>query len=110
MSVAVYFEQQAFTSDDRYVVFASKRTAKWQIYRADLTTGEDTFLCWPNSSIKGKYGQFAHVHPSLSLSGRFACYTSTVSGIPQVYVVPIGKYTDSLNDKVKPEVLFIESD
>ena len=54
----------------------------------NLETGEDLFLCWPNSSID-KYGQYSHVHPSLSKSGRFACYTSDVSGTPQVYVVPI---------------------
>lgn len=54
----------------------------------NLETGEDLFLCWPNSSIYG-FGQYSHVHPSLSKSGRFACYTSDVSGKPQVYVVPI---------------------
>jgi len=54
----------------------------------NLETGKDIFLCWPNSSIT-KFGQYSHVHPSLSKSGRFACYTSDVSGMPQVYVVPI---------------------
>ena len=39
-SEAVYFENQPFTSDDKYVVFGSKRTGDWQIYRADMQTGE----------------------------------------------------------------------
>ncbi len=39
-SVAVYFERQAFTSDDRFLVFYSYRTGARQLYRADLTTGE----------------------------------------------------------------------
>lgn len=55
----------------------------------NLQTGQETIVCWPNASIE-KNGQFGHVHPSFSRSGRFVCYTSDVSGIPQVYVVPIG--------------------
>ncbi len=39
-SVGVYFERQPFTNDDKYVLFGSKRTGKWQIYRADMRTGE----------------------------------------------------------------------
>ncbi|MBD3376311.1 hypothetical protein GF406_14835 [candidate division KSB1 bacterium] len=51
----------------------------------NLITGEETILCWPNSSI---YNQ--HVHPSLSQSGKFVAYTSDISGTSQVYVVPTG--------------------
>ncbi len=38
-SEACYFEAQAFTSDDKYMVFSSKRTGEWQFYRCDLETG-----------------------------------------------------------------------
>ena len=38
-SEACYFEAQAFTADDKYLVFSSKRTGKWQFYRCDLETG-----------------------------------------------------------------------
>ena len=38
-SEACYFEAQAFTSDDKYVVFSSKRTGEWQFYRCDLESG-----------------------------------------------------------------------
>ncbi len=40
MSVAVYYERQAFTADDRYLCFGSNRSGIWQIYRSDLGTGE----------------------------------------------------------------------
>ncbi|MCK4855006.1 MAG: PD40 domain-containing protein, partial [Bacteroidales bacterium] len=39
VSEACYFEAQAFTADDKYVVFSSKRTGDWQFYRCDLETG-----------------------------------------------------------------------
>lgn len=55
----------------------------------NLETGAATFLCWPNASITGGHPKFAHVHPSISMSGRFVCYTSDRTGTPQVYVVPI---------------------
>ena len=35
-----YFEAQPFTHDDRYVVYASRRSGEMQLYRADLATGE----------------------------------------------------------------------
>jgi Tol biopolymer transport system component len=38
-SEACYFEAQAFTSDDKYMVFSSKRTGEWQFYRCDLESG-----------------------------------------------------------------------
>lgn len=56
----------------------------------NLETGEAKFLCWPNSSIKEGQNNFGHVHPSFSMSGRYVCYTSDVTGTAQVYVVPTG--------------------
>jgi Tol biopolymer transport system component len=38
-SEACYFEAQAFTADDKYMVFSSKRTGEWQFYRCNLETG-----------------------------------------------------------------------
>ncbi len=55
-----------------------------------LSSGEATFLCWPNASMNEQAGQYSHVHPTLSASGRFACYTSDATGVPQVYVVQTG--------------------
>ena len=41
---------------------------------------------------KGKDLQ-AHVHPSFSPKGNYICYTSDRTGVPQVYVVPVGDIT-----------------
>lgn len=59
----------------------------------DLKTGNATTLCWPNASIDEKNGQHGHVHPSVSFSSNFVCYTSDVTGVPQVYVVLIADLT-----------------
>jgi len=38
-SVACYFERQAFTSNEKYVVYASRQSGKWRLYRTELKTG-----------------------------------------------------------------------
>lgn len=38
-AVACYFERQAFTSDEKYVVYASRSSGAWRLYRMDLETG-----------------------------------------------------------------------
>jgi Tol biopolymer transport system component len=43
-SVGFYFERQAFTADDRYIVFTSNRTGTDQLFRADLVSGIITQL------------------------------------------------------------------
>lgn len=52
-SVACYFENQAFSSGDRYVIFSSKRSGTWQIYRADLHGGEMKQLSRNERNILG---------------------------------------------------------
>ncbi len=39
-SESLYFYAQSFTSDDRYVIFRSKRSGVWDAYRCDLRNGE----------------------------------------------------------------------
>lgn len=41
---APYFYVNSFTSDDRYVIFRSKRAGNWDMYRCDLTNGKITRL------------------------------------------------------------------
>ena len=36
---APYFEHQAFTDDDKYVVFRMKQNNQWRLYRSELRTG-----------------------------------------------------------------------
>jgi Tol biopolymer transport system component len=38
-AVACYFERQAFTSDESYVVYASRKSDSWRLYRCDLESG-----------------------------------------------------------------------
>ncbi len=38
-SVACYFERQAFTSDEQFVVYASLQSGGWRLYRTNLETG-----------------------------------------------------------------------
>jgi Tol biopolymer transport system component len=40
ISEAPYFYAPAFTSDDKYIIFRSRRGGKWDIYRSELETGE----------------------------------------------------------------------
>ena len=38
-SVACYFERQAFTADEKYVVYASRQSGQWRLYRTHLESG-----------------------------------------------------------------------
>jgi Tol biopolymer transport system component len=38
-AVACYFERQAFTSDEKYVIYASRSSGSWRLNRMDLQTG-----------------------------------------------------------------------
>jgi hypothetical protein len=40
ISEAFYFYAPAFTSDDKYVIFRSRRSGDWDVYRSELETGE----------------------------------------------------------------------
>ena len=62
----------------------------------NLETGLRAVLNWPDASTED--GEFTHVHPFFSTSGRFVCYTSDVSGVPQVYVVPVADLTGQAID------------
>lgn len=65
-SVACYFERQGFTADDKYIVFGSKRTGQWKLYRADLATGEIVEI--PFSDVNNPFA--FTIHPD----GKNLCY------------------------------------
>ncbi len=52
-SVACYFEGQAFTADERYLVYSSMRTGKWMLHRMDLQTGAEDPLTFAEREISG---------------------------------------------------------
>ncbi len=79
-----------FTSKDgHYFVSDGQDPDHNPIIIVDLKTGEGKILCWPNSSIREGHNKQAHVHPNFSSSGKYVTYTSTVTGVAQVYVVPV---------------------
>lgn len=50
-AVACYFERQAFTSDEKYVVYASRKSGAWRLYRSDLKSGASTPITPPSRTI-----------------------------------------------------------
>lgn len=58
VSEAFYFEKQAFTDDNRYLVFYSDRSGSRQLHRADLTNGKIIQLTQFGQSVSG-----AEMHP-----------------------------------------------
>jgi len=50
-AVACYFERQAFTSDEKYVVYASQKSGAWRLYRTDLQSGASTPITPPSRKI-----------------------------------------------------------
>jgi Tol biopolymer transport system component len=50
-AVACYFERQAFTADERFVVYASRRDGSWRLYRMQLATGLSAVVTPPGRRI-----------------------------------------------------------
>jgi Tol biopolymer transport system component len=50
-AVACYFERQAFTTDEKFVVYASRQSGKWRLYRTHLETGISRVLTPPARKI-----------------------------------------------------------
>lgn len=65
ISEAFYFYANSFTSDDRYAIFRSKRSGRWEVYRYDLLSGEIDQLTDEGISD-------ACIHPN----GKDMCYIS----------------------------------
>ena len=81
--------------DGRWFVSDSQEPVKNELVLLNLVTGQAKVLCWPNSSVGAGHDGYAHVHPSFSPGGNFICYTSDRTGVPQVYVVPVGDITNA---------------
>jgi Tol biopolymer transport system component len=73
--------------DGKWFVSDGQDPGKNPLLLLHLPTGKETFLCWPDASIAG--GQYTHVHPSFSSSGKYVYFTSDRTGNPQVYVMKI---------------------
>ncbi|MFC2115446.1 oligogalacturonate lyase family protein [Bacteroidota bacterium] len=79
------------SQDGKWFISDSQDPGRNPLTLLNLESGENTILNWPDASTQD--GQFTHVHPFFSTSGKFVSYTSDVSGVPQVYVVPVGDLT-----------------
>ncbi len=75
--------------DGRFIVSDVQEPDNNPLVYIDLRFGTSKILCWPDSTVKEGHAQQAHVHPSISPSGKFVAYTSNKGGSPQVYVVPL---------------------
>ena len=82
--------------DGKWFITDSQDPGRNPLTLLNLETGLRTVLNWPDASTED--GEFTHVHPFFSTSGRFVCYTSDVSGVPQVYVVPVADLTGQAID------------
>ena len=79
------------SEDGKWFISDSQDKARNPLILLNLEMGSQTFLNWPDASVKRR--DHTHVHPFFSKSGKFVCYTSDVTGVPQVYVVPVGDLT-----------------
>ncbi len=75
--------------DGRFIVSDVQKPGDNPLVYIDLETGWCELLCWPDSSVTGGHARQAHVHPSISRSGKYVAFTSDRTGVPQVYVVPL---------------------
>ncbi len=67
-SVSCYQEVEAFTDDERFVVFSSDRSGTFQLYRAELESGEIAQL--------SEIDEFRSISFGMSRNGREAIYTA----------------------------------
>jgi Tol biopolymer transport system component len=66
-AVACYFEMQAFSGDEAYVVYASRQSGSWSLYRMDLQTGIERIITPPERRI-------AEDQYTLMPDGERVCY------------------------------------
>jgi len=81
--------------DGCWFISDCQKPEKNELVLLNLASGEAQVLCWPNSSVDGGHARQAHVHPSFSPKSNYICYTSDQTGVPQVYVVPVGDLTSN---------------
>jgi len=80
--------------DGKWFISDCQEPGTNELVLVNMETGEGKILCFPNSSGDGGHEAHAHVHPSFSPGGNYVCYTSDRTGIPQVYVAPVGDITN----------------
>lgn len=63
--VATYMYLQAFSGDERFIVFSANRTGRYELYRLEIASGETAQLTdYTGSELSDAYLGFPHVHPA----------------------------------------------
>ncbi|MGC8793878.1 MAG: hypothetical protein ACP5U2_10860 [Bryobacteraceae bacterium] len=75
--------------DGRFIVSDVQKPADNPLIYMEPAGGRSEILCWPDSSVTGGHARQAHVHPSISRSGKYVAFTSDRTGVAQVYVLPL---------------------
>lgn len=68
VNCSCYSEAEAFTADEKYVIFSSNRTGNFQLYRANLETGELGQL--------SDVDEYRNISFGMAHNGREALYTA----------------------------------
>ncbi len=76
-------------------VTISSATSAVEISYMDHLVMEKVVINGEEYTVDGGHAKQAHVHPSFSPKGNYICYTSDRTGVPQVYVVPVGDITNA---------------
>lgn len=93
VSDTIYLGHGTSSRDGRWFISDSQEPGRNELVLVDLESGRGEVLCYPDASTDGGHAEHAHVHPSFSPKGNYVCYTSDRTGVPQVYVVPLGGLT-----------------
>jgi oligogalacturonide lyase len=85
---SIWLGHSTVNPQQTHVVSDSQFARKNELVLIDLRTGGHEILCYPNASGRGHP---YHVHPSFSPDGQFVLYTSDVSGVAHLYLVPVNE-------------------
>lgn len=85
-SQTCYFETQCFTGDERYVVFTSRRSGSWQVYRSDLETGNVSRLTRAAELVPGSLTIHPNGRDAYFVDGWTLSRVGVESGEPEVVV------------------------
>jgi Tol biopolymer transport system component len=116
-SVACYFEGQAFTGDEKYVVYASMRTGKWMLHRMNLETGIEEPLTFAERDIMGDdYSMMPDGERVSYLDGWVLYATGVGNGVEEVLFDYTGmipappRFTGSFTSDGRYTLVFISND
>jgi hypothetical protein len=97
-SVSCYQEVEAFTSDERYVIFSSDRTGAFQLYQAELESGEIAQLSDVTDFRKISFGIARNGHEAIYTAGWRVYAVDVCTGEDRVLIDFEGKLPSKPSD------------